>query len=35
MFGSQTTIIDGRITFKPIADSQGVDERSAQWGFPR
>jgi hypothetical protein len=34
IFGSQTTITDGRITFAPIADSVGVDARRAQMGLP-
>jgi len=34
VYGSQTTITDGRITFAPIADSAGVDARRAQMGLP-
>lgn len=34
VFGSQTTITDGRITFTPIADSAGVDARRARMGLP-
>lgn len=34
VFGSQTTVTDGRITFAPIADSGGVDARRARMGFP-
>lgn len=34
IFGSQTTMTDGRMTFAPIADSQGVDARRARMGLP-
>lgn len=34
VFGSQTTVTDGRITFAPIADSGGVDARRARMGLP-
>lgn len=34
VYGSQTTITDGRITFAPIADSAGVDARRARMGLP-
>lgn len=34
IFGSQTTMTDGRITFEPIADSVGVDARRARMGLP-
>lgn len=34
VFGSQTTVTDGRITFAPIADSGGVDVRRARMGLP-
>jgi hypothetical protein len=34
VYGSQTTMTDGRITFEPIADSAGVDARRARMGLP-
>lgn len=34
VYGSQTTTVDGRLTFHPIADSAGVDARRARMGLP-
>jgi len=34
VYGSQTTMTDGRMTFEPIADSAGVDARRAKMGLP-
>jgi len=34
VFGSQTTMTDGQITFAPITDSAGVDARRARMGLP-
>ena len=34
VYGSQTTMTDGRMTFAPIADSAGVDARRAKMGLP-
>ena len=34
IFGSQTTMRDGRFVFTPIADSAGVDARRAKMGLP-
>jgi hypothetical protein len=34
VYGSQTTMTDGRMTFAPIADSAGVDARRARMGLP-
>ena len=34
VYGSQTTMTDGRMTFAPIKDSAGVDARRAKMGLP-